>query len=280
MAHNTMITEAAILSITRSFESTAEVKALFLAGSYGFGIQDRFSDIDLVVVTSDPGSGEFISKCRAAIDQIEEVVLWRVHDSDVVRVSSITSGWLRLDIILVSPGQIESRVRDSLSRQGLRTLFDKERISEMLPSSTDNRPIQPCRTQWQFSEFIRILGLLPLTIGRENFLNAITGVTYLRNLLIDLMIAETAAPNKGGALNMHRGLTDAQIEILYSLTLPQPDRDSIIAANLRFAREYMPRGRTLATRLGIVWPESFEIATWRHLQDELAITPVYEVPSC
>lgn len=60
---------------------------------------------------------------------------------------------------------------------------------------------------YQIEEFIRILCLLHLAAGRAEYINGVLGVYHLRNLLIDLMIEETNAPNRGGVLHLNRLIT-------------------------------------------------------------------------
>ena len=133
--------------------------------------------------------------------------------------------------------------------------------------------LDPRRLKYQFEEFIRILGLLPLGMGREEYLNGVTGLFHLRNLLVELFIEETGAPHRGGVLHLNRLITEEQQEVLASLPPPVPTRDRLIAANIAYASAYLPRARRLAKLWGVEWPERFEAAMWESLKKELAIEP-------
>jgi hypothetical protein len=64
-------------------------------------------------------------------------------------------------------------------------------------------------------EFLRILGLLPVVLGREEYVVGASGAGLARTLLIQLMVEEVAAPGPGGALHL-RGLLP--VERLVALT--------------------------------------------------------------
>ena len=125
-------------------------------------------------------------------------------------------------------------------------------------------------------EFIRILGLLHLAAGREEYINGVLGVFHLRNLLVDLLVEETNAPNRGGILHLNRLITDEQKSLLASLPPAVPNRDAMISAHLAYAKAYLPRARKRALRLGVEWPERFEAATWVQLCKALSIERPYD----
>lgn len=119
------------------------------------------------------------------------------------------------------------------------------------------------------------MGLLPLAVGRKEYLNAVTGLFHLRNLLIDLLIEETGAPHRGGALHLNRLITQQQKALLAALPTAVSDEPSTIAANIAYAAAYLPRARKLAAARGIDWPERFEAVTRVHFKTALSI----EVPT-
>jgi len=94
----------------------------------------------------------------------------------------------------------------------LKPLFDHDDIFKGLANVPETKAPNPARVRYQIEEFIRILGLLHLAAGREEYINGVLGVFHLRNLLLELLIEETAAPNRGGALHLNRLLTDEQKE--------------------------------------------------------------------
>lgn len=259
---------AAIEAIARELQDEPAIRALILSGSYGAGLEDAYSDIDFILVATDGPTDEVASLWHRAVSRTGEIVLWRDRQVRPHLINAITHDWARTDVLIFRPDQMEGQTRD-----GLKVVFDHDRIFDSLPASAPKPGPDPRRAQYQFEEFIRILGLLPLAIGREEYLNGVLGVFHLRNLLVDLMIEETAAPHRGGALHLNRLITDEQKQVLLSLPPPVPERDRLIAAHLAYAAAYLPRARRLAKRWGVEWPQRFEAATWERLKHTLSVEP-------
>ena len=259
---------AAIEAISRDLQDEPAIRALFLSGSYGAGIEDAYSDIDFLMVASDGATDEVAKLWHKAISRTGEIVLWWDRQVRPMLINAITHDWMRTDVVILKPDQMSGQTKDSL-----KVLFDHDRLFDPLPASSKKTGPDPKRAKYQFEEFIRILGLLPLAMGRKEYLNGVLGVFHLRNLLVDLMIEETAAPHRGGALHLNRLITDEQKQVLFSLPPPVPERDALIAAHLDYAAAYLPRARRLAKLWGVEWPEKFEAATWERLDKTLGIGP-------
>lgn len=260
----------AIEVLTHALRDKPNVRALFLSGSYGCGLEDAYSDLDFLAVAVDGSMDEFAALWREAVGRTGEIVLWWDRQVKGMLINAITDDWLRVDVQVVTPDQMAGRARD-----GLKVLFDHDGIFAGLPASSERAGPDRGRLRWQFEEFIRIVGLLPLAMGREEYLNSVTGAFYLRNLLVDLFVEETNAPNRGGALHLNRLITAEQKTLLASLPPLLPTRDAMIAAYVAYAAVYLPRARKMAARVGIDWPERFEAATWAHLRKTLAIEPPF-----
>ncbi|MBX3536070.1 MAG: hypothetical protein KF735_00415 [Chelatococcus sp.] len=256
----------AITTITRALEDKPDIRALFLGGSYGVGLEDAYSDLDFIAVTASGPTDAFASLWHEAVSQTGEIVLWWDRQVKPMLINAVTADWLRVDVQIVTPAQTAQ-----LTRGSLKALFDHDRIyDDLAPTLAVSEP-NLRRLQWQFEEFIRILGLLPLAMGRHEYINAVTGTFHLRNLLIDLLIEETAAPNRGGALHLNRLITREQRDLLEALPALTPSREAVVPAYLAYATAYLPRARRFAQSLGIEWPGRLEEAMWARLKNELAI---------
>jgi hypothetical protein len=247
------------------------IKALFLSGSYGNGMADEYSDIDFILVADDGATDAVAEVWRKAVDQTGDIVLWWDRTTNPVLINAITEDWTRTDVIILKPDQMGSQTQSSL-----KPLFDHENIFDGLAEAAKNKGPNLPKLKYQIEEFIRILGLLHLGIGREEYINGVLGVFHLRNLLVDLLIEETNAPNRGGILHLNRLLTDEQKALLTSLPPAIPKRDAMIAAQLAYAKAYLPRARKRALQLGVEWPERFEAATWAKLGKALSIERPYD----
>lgn len=257
--------------IKDAIQDVPGIRALFLSGSYGNGMADEYSDIDFVLVSENGASDAVAEVWLEAVNKTGDIVLWWDRTSVPVLINAITDDWTRTDVIILKPDQMGSQ-----TRSGLKPLFDHDNIYESLVKAALKPEPNLKKFRHQVEEFIRILGLLHLAAGREEYINGVLGAFYLRNKLVDLLIEETDAPNRGGILHLNRLITDAQKELLTSLPPAIPNRDAMISAHLAYAKAYLPRARLRAARLGMEWPERFEAATWERLDEALSVQRPYD----
>ncbi|MFQ6553521.1 nucleotidyltransferase domain-containing protein [Aestuariibius insulae] len=260
-----------IEAITASLKDVPGLRALFLSGSYGTGLADEYSDIDFILVAEDGATDEVADLWRQAVSKTGDIVLWWDRTTVPVLINAITEDWTRTDVLILKPDQMGSYAQSSL-----KPLFDHDGIYDSLATVAKPPLPNPKRFRHQVEEFIRILGLLHLAAGREEYINGVLGVFHLRNKLVDLLIEETNAPNRGGILHLNRLITDEQKDLLTALPPPRPDREAMISAHLAYAKAYLPRARARAGRIGTDWPEAFEAATWSRLKEALSIERPYD----
>lgn len=153
---------AAIETIVGELQDERGIRALFLSVSYGTGLADAYSDIDFLMVASDGPTDEISKLWYNAVTRTGEIVLWWDRQVRPALVNAITHDWLRTDVVILKPDQVGGQTKDSL-----KVLFDHDRIFDALPASPKKIGPDPRRTKYQFEEFIRILGLLPLGMGRQ-----------------------------------------------------------------------------------------------------------------
>ena len=241
-----MTATASIEEIAGALQDEPSVRALFLSGSYGSGLEDAYSDVDFLAVTTGGPTDEFAELWSQAVRRTGEIVLWWDRQPKNNLINAITDSWLRVDVEIVTRAQMPRR-----AKHDLKVLFDHDQIYDALPAQTEAPRPSLQRVKWQFENFIRVLGLMSLAIGRAEYFTGVTGVFHLRSLLVDLLLEETAAPNRDGALHLNRLLTEEQRNVLASLPLPSPTTDGVIEANLACASAYLPRARQMARKLGI-----------------------------
>lgn len=153
-------------------------------------------------------------------------------------VIAVTPEWLRLDLV----------VRGSA--------FDapqRERSVEVL-----------------VEEFLRVLGLLPVIVGRRERIVGCDGAMLLRSLLVTLPLAERGEPPQTGVKGLNEKLTEAQRELVEALPPLAATEASVVSGHLAVAAAFLGRAHAGATE----WPTAFERATrnylWRELGIELA----------
>lgn len=175
--------------------------------------------------------------------------------------NAVTDDWLRCDLIIVTPDRFTGRSRDRL-----RPLFDRDGLYDALPDTLTPRQPDPARVARLIGEFIRVLGLLSVVVGRREYFTAVYGAGLQREALMNLMLEEVTVPDPGGALHLSTVLPADRMAVLSALPCPRPDRDEVIAAHIEIARQFFPRARVLAATLGVDWPGAFEAAARRALR--------------
>ncbi|WP_227269713.1 aminoglycoside 6-adenylyltransferase [Roseobacter weihaiensis] len=260
----------AIKTITDATSDAPGIRALFLSGSYGNGMADAYSDIDFVMVAEAGATDAVADIWRQAVAQTGEIVLWWDRTTVPVLINAITADWTRTDVLILKPEQMAAQAQSRL-----KPLFDHDGIFDRLAETPKDTGPNLKKFKYQVEEFIRILGLLHLAAGREEYINGVLGVFHLRNLLVDLMIEDTNAPNRGGVLHLNRLITDEQKAVLTSLPPAVPTREAMLTAHLAYAKVYLPLARKRVAELGLAWPERFEAVTWAKLRDTLSIERPY-----
>ena len=260
-----------IQSITDATKDVPCIRALFLGGSFGNGLADEYSDIDFVMVANEGASDAVAQVWHNAVSKTGDIVLWWDRSSAPFLINAITDDWTRTDVTILKTDQMGSQTQSTLV-----PLFDHDNLYASLEKSALKSEPNLKKFKFEVENFIRVLGLLHLAAGRKEYINGVMGIFLLRKHLIDLLIEETDAPNRGGVLHLNRLITDEQKELLTSLPPAVPNRDAMISAHLAYAEAYLPRARRRAERLGMEWPERFEAATWTRLEESLLVQRPYD----
>jgi predicted nucleotidyltransferase len=252
-----------IARVADGFGRDPRIAALFLSGSFGTGTADAFSDVDLLAI-ADPAEHEGLAAdWRKALEAIAPIVHYNRLQHALV-LNAITDDWLRIDLHIANPDHLAHTAQDSL-----KPLVDRGNLYATLRPETPEPVRNPGRLGWMVGEFIRILGLTPVAIGRGEVELMTVGNTFLRRFLTDLLTIEINPRIPGGMLHLSRVLDAERMAVLASVPLPQLNADSAIASNLALARIFMPRAKALCASLGVEWPDAFEAATRRNLQRAL-----------
>ncbi len=256
-----MLQDQLIQAISSALLNLEDLRALFLVGSFGKGIADAYSDIDFLAIVEEGKKADFPSIWRTTLESITPVVFWNRRPIGGTLINAVTADWLRCDLVIPSDNRLSNRSKDTV-----RVLIDRDGLYETLPPHLSYEGPNTGRVTYLINEFIRVLGLLSVGMGRSEYFLGTVGAGLLRDHLASLLVEETAIPDPGGALHLSRLLSADQMQVLTSLPFPKPERTSIIEAHLATARAFMPRARSMAARLDIPWPQPFEEATLRHLR--------------
>ena len=240
-----------------------DVRSLFVAGSFGAGTADAWSDLDLVAVVEPECHGAAAAAFAEAVGGVSPVVMRRERLGRGSLVNLVTEQWDRCDLFLAGADDFLAGKR---AKDRLHPLLDRDGLYARLPETLRPAAPNPKRVAFVVEEFIRVLGLLPVGLGRGEHILLTTGAGLLRDLLRDLMMEECPLPDRGGMLHLSRLLTSEQMAVLQALSYPGPDREEAIAAHVATARAFLPLARRMTAELDLPWPEAFEAATRAHLQ--------------
>jgi predicted nucleotidyltransferase len=247
-------------AIARRLDAEPGVEALWLAGSLGKGQGDAYSDVDLLVLVADGAAGEVsVRLARDLAPALAVVLVNSLYGGRVLNM--VTADWERFDLTLVQ--------REDLQR------YDSNALTPIFNRGVSTPPAQPDRPYRTsaaellklVNEFLRVIGLTPVAMGREEHQLALNGVDLLRRMTMDLMLEENSVSpaRRGGALHRNHLLTAEQRRALQDLPTVAAERSSILSGNAAFAALFLPRAKRLAEEIGMDWPTAFEDATRRHL---------------
>lgn len=247
------------------FAADTRVQALWLSGSLARGDADAHSDLDLLVATTDDGHASFTEAWEAWLASITPTVLAK-RIPGITGLYAVTPEWLRIDVVW--------EPRGALARTFFRTrrlVFDRADCAAAIPPAIP-RPGPSARAVLDLiEESLRILGLLPTGVGREDWLLGVEGVWNHRLLLYQLFQQANAPLPETGLKQWSSKLTPAQRARLSGLPTGAANREAVIRASLEVAAAFLAEARPLAARLGIAWPDALEAATRVHLRRTLGV---------
>jgi predicted nucleotidyltransferase len=263
MTANAVANEELAERLGRLLKRDARVLALFVEGSLARGDADAFSDLDLILVGQPEHRDSLAALCRGYLEQCQAVVYWKADDGAPGHLHGITADWARCDFRILSPAALKLR-----GRAGLAVIWDRARIGESLAAAGADAE-RPLRVAAIVDEFIRLLGLLHVVLGRQEILLGVRHAGLLRDQLTALLLEADGAPGGGAALRLDSYLSESSRHTLAALPAVSATRASIIEAHAACARAFLPRARALTRALDLPWPEIFLEATRRLLRDEL-----------
>jgi hypothetical protein len=256
--------DALLVRLTAALRADERIRAAWLTGSLGRGSGDRYSDVDVLVAVADADRAALLDDWSGLADSVAPIVHTQRLGTAVV--NHITAGWLRFDVSFVDPGELAERSAD-----GLLPLFDRDGLAARLAGPVASAGPSAATVGRLTREFLRILGLLPVVLGREEYVVGASGAGLARTLLIQLMVEEVAAPDPGGALHLQGLLPADRLAQLDALPPIAATRESVLAVHLAAAGLFLPLARTLAERSGAPWPADMLTALREHLDRELGV---------
>ncbi len=250
--------------LTKALGQDPRIQALWLHGSLAHGGGDAWSDIDLVAQVDAADQVGCLKDYGGPQPGLPE----RVHTLEVYGciINSVTTTWERFDIVFLP----ETLIRKTYGAE-LKPLSGTAVQLDPKPE-TENDSGTSARIEALILEFLRVLGLGPVAVGRGEWIVGQQGHSLLRDMTVNLMLEGNGVPRSArGAKRVNRYLTPEQQASLEAITPPASNRDSLLESQSAIGRLFLSEARPIAARMGIPWPEAFEMATRRHLKAALSL---------
>lgn len=259
--------QAFVARATTILQTDARIAAAWLIGSLARGAADAYSDVDLLIAVRDQEFANVVADWPALIARLSPTVLARqIGGADKPTITAIAPDWTRFDLTLTSSADQRPHGYD-----GARLLFSRGQGVPLAEFTGRADQAPQARLPFIVEEFIRVLGLLPVMVGRGEFIAGLTPVMLLRGHLIEIFLLANAA-QRGGAKRLNRYLTAKQRELLTALPPLAPAREAIVEGHLACARLFLPEARRLMRQYDLPYPEDFARATLAHLHRALGLT--------
>lgn len=238
------------------------VRAAWLAGSFGRDRADRYSDIDLHLLLSDVDA--FRLGARSWLEMLRPLVLYKlIFDGQMI--NALTDAGLRIDIWLhATPPTLDpAKVKVLLDRDAALRL-------ETLPATAPDSTHVAATLLAQIEEFWRCIALLPTVIGRRELLVSFTGLNVELALVADILMLGYGRPRDRGVkvLNVFLG-DDRRSELEAALDLQGLNSESLVLAHTALVGVIRNHAPLLAARHGFTYPQALEDAVTRYVEQEL-----------
>ena len=229
------------------------VRAVELSGSLASGMADRWSDLDLKIITTPEGYDSFLSDWKIWLATITPTVFARRPIAPFI-INTLTPEGLKLDFAVYSgetPPTLPARYSVGLlsSRQ-----FDD--LGDAL--------------EYAAEEQLRgLAGPFITLIQRNEHMRHLTGVPHILGLLTTVFLAETGSPPP--AKQWNRTFSAEQQATVAALPPVSATREGVPSFGLAVADLLVARARPLYPRYDRRWPKDLAQVAADRLEAELGL---------
>lgn len=252
-------------TLKTALNADSRILSAWLTGSLGAGRGDAWSDIDITLVA---GANDIAALLGDLMAQDGPLPPTALRLSQFGRLVNATTPTLqRFDLLLSTPEEFARH-----NAAAVKLLFgDASQGPAERPAPPSDPAAVARRVEALVTEFLRVLSLAPVPVGRREWVVMQDGVGHLRRLLIELMLEENGVgpAERGGAKKLYPFLTAEQIAELEALAPPRAVEAELLAANRDLRDRFLPRARRVANASGAVWPADWEAAVMAGLARDL-----------
>lgn len=247
-----------------SASADRRVRAAWIAGSFGRGEADRYSDLDLHVLIGSDDLEAWKAGAEAWLRGVRPLVLFRwLFDNYMI--NALTVDGLGVDLVPHAGATI------SLDAAKARLLFERDGAVSFDPAEQDVVPAAAAQTLLgQVEEFWRCIALVPVVFGRDEVIVGVGGLSIEVKILTDFILLGNGIPREGGAKRLNALLPDGlqqRLEGLLSIC-PLTSRN-LAEAHVLLAEIMSEVGPPIAERHQFAYPAELERVARKLVDDEL-----------
>lgn len=235
-------------------KADGRVREVRPSGSVGSGTADRWSDLDLSVVTDPGGHESFLGEWPSWLASITPTVFARTPIAPFI-INAVTGDGLTLDIA-VWPGSVPDFPPTQQYAVGMLSSARFDDVADALEYAVEEQ------LRGMAGPFISL-------VQRDEHVRHLAGVPHLLGLLTTVFLAETNAPPP--AKHWNRTFTPEQLDAIAALPPVSASRDGLVAFGLELAELLVTRARPLYARYGRTWPADLAAVTAARVRQALDI---------
>ncbi|MBI3960500.1 MAG: hypothetical protein HY328_16945 [Chloroflexi bacterium] len=254
-----------IHALTDAATADPRIRAAWLAGSFGKGIADRWSDVDAHLLIDPAQIDDFHAGVRGWLEALVPLVLYRLLFGGEM-VNAMTDAGLRLDVWLHSGESaevVEGQTRVLYAAEG--ALAWKPN-----PGSVLSQAEAAAELERAIPEFWRCIAMLPVALGRDEKLIGAAGNFLILLLLTDVLSVQSGIRKDRGVKALNGFLPPTLRRLAEDATaLPALTRENLAHFQLRLAGIMQEHGPAICARWRVDYPQALEDAALRYVAAEL-----------
>ncbi len=254
-----------IESLAATATDDPRVRAAWLAGSFGKGIPDRWSDVDAHLLIDPAHSDDFKAGVQGWLESLRPLVLYRLMFGGQM-VNAMTDEGIRLDVWLHSGENaevVEGQTLVLCAQEGSLTWKPH-------PGTELSQAEAAAELERAIPEFWRCVAMLPVPLGRDEKLIGAAGNFLILLLLTDVLSVQSGIRKDRGVKALNGFLPPELRRLAEDATsLPALTHEELARFQLRLARIMHAHGPAICEQWNVNYPQALEDAALGYVAREL-----------
>ena len=252
--------------LTAKANSDPRVRAAWLAGSFGKGTGDRWSDVDAHLLIDADAYDNFGREVEDWLAQIRPLVFLRLM-FDGRMVNAMTDEAMRLDVWLHDEAVAKVTAGET------RVLYEEGDALSWLPhpgeALTSEAAAELLRRE--IPEFWRCVSMMPVVVGREERLVGVAGNSFILFALTNVLCAASGFRRDRGVKALNGFLLPHHRQCVEEAVFPStPPPNEAMRVPLRLARLMREYGPAICEQWNVDYPLAMEESVLRYVTKELS----------